>query len=95
MEPVQTVLHNIQRQGLENVSPNPPRSDELLAHPQEISSGGGKSEILPWIESPIIQTSNQKDKRIEQQKEGGLQERSPSSFYEQVLSKPTSLGRKK
>ncbi|MBW0594019.1 hypothetical protein O181_133734, partial [Austropuccinia psidii MF-1] len=33
-EPVQTVLHNVQRQGLGNVAPNTPRSDELLAHPK-------------------------------------------------------------
>ncbi|MBW0581505.1 hypothetical protein O181_121220 [Austropuccinia psidii MF-1] len=34
-EPVQTVLHSVQRQGLGNVAPNTPRSDELLAHPEK------------------------------------------------------------
>ncbi|MBW0588069.1 hypothetical protein O181_127784 [Austropuccinia psidii MF-1] len=32
-EPVQTVLPSVQGQRLENVAPNTPRSDELLAHP--------------------------------------------------------------
>ncbi|MBW0480399.1 hypothetical protein O181_020114 [Austropuccinia psidii MF-1] len=34
-EPVKTVLHSVQGQGLGNVATNPPRSDELLAHPEE------------------------------------------------------------
>ncbi|MBW0501500.1 hypothetical protein O181_041215 [Austropuccinia psidii MF-1] len=44
--PSQTITHSLKRQALINVAPNPPRSDELLAHPQEIFSGGGNSEIL-------------------------------------------------
>ncbi|MBW0593465.1 hypothetical protein O181_133180 [Austropuccinia psidii MF-1] len=59
-EPLQTVLHSIQRQGLGNVATNPPRSDELLAHPQKIPQRGGTSDILQWMESTTIQTSNQK-----------------------------------
>ncbi|MBW0565946.1 hypothetical protein O181_105661 [Austropuccinia psidii MF-1] len=35
-EPVQAVLHSVKGQGLGNVATNPPRSDELLAHPQNI-----------------------------------------------------------
>ncbi|MBW0515787.1 hypothetical protein O181_055502 [Austropuccinia psidii MF-1] len=34
------------------------------------------------MESTIIQTSNQKDKVLEQQKEGGNQGRRPSIFYQ-------------
>ncbi|MBW0493004.1 hypothetical protein O181_032719 [Austropuccinia psidii MF-1] len=45
-EPVQEVLHSVQGQGLVNGTKNPPRSDELLAHPQKIPQRGGNSEIL-------------------------------------------------
>ncbi|MBW0503713.1 hypothetical protein O181_043428 [Austropuccinia psidii MF-1] len=79
-EPVQEVLHSVQGQGLGNVATNIPRSDELLAHPQKIPQRGGNSEILQWMESTIIQTSNQKDQGVTCQKEGGNQGRSPSSF---------------
>ncbi|MBW0531316.1 hypothetical protein O181_071031 [Austropuccinia psidii MF-1] len=82
----QKVLQSIKRQGLGNVAPNPPRSEELLGHPQEVHSGGGSGEIIQWMESAIIQTSNQKDKRIAQQKEGGKQGRIPSSFYQKASS---------
>ncbi|MBW0540879.1 hypothetical protein O181_080594, partial [Austropuccinia psidii MF-1] len=34
-EPVQLVLHSVQGQGLGNVATNPPRSDELLEHPEK------------------------------------------------------------
>ncbi|MBW0555387.1 hypothetical protein O181_095102 [Austropuccinia psidii MF-1] len=54
-EPVQMVPHSTQRQGLGNVTSNPPRSDELLAYPQGISPEEGNSEILKWIEFTIIQ----------------------------------------
>ncbi|MBW0593812.1 hypothetical protein O181_133527 [Austropuccinia psidii MF-1] len=77
-EPVKAVLHSVQGQGPGNVATNTPRSDDLLAHPQR----GGNSEILQWMESTIIQASNQK--------EGGNQVRSPSSFYQQAPSQPTS-----
>ncbi|MBW0591663.1 hypothetical protein O181_131378 [Austropuccinia psidii MF-1] len=60
-EPVQEVLHSVQGQGLGNVATNTPRSDELLANPQNASQRGGNSEILQWMEYTIIQTSNQKD----------------------------------
>ncbi|MBW0563188.1 hypothetical protein O181_102903 [Austropuccinia psidii MF-1] len=56
-EPVQEVLHSVQRQGLGNVATNTPRSDELLAHPQKVPQRGGNSEILQRMESTIIQTS--------------------------------------
>ncbi|MBW0460715.1 hypothetical protein O181_000430 [Austropuccinia psidii MF-1] len=93
-EPVQAVLHSVQGQGLGKVSTNTPRSDELLAHPQRIPQRGGNSEILQWMESTIIQTSNQKDQVIPCQNEGGNQGRSPSSFYQQAPSQPTSPRRK-
>ncbi|MBW0505747.1 hypothetical protein O181_045462 [Austropuccinia psidii MF-1] len=69
---------------MRNVATNTPRSDELLEHPQK----GGNSEILQWMESTIIQASNQKDQGVPCQKEGGNQGRSPSSFYQQAPSQP-------
>ncbi|MBW0589152.1 hypothetical protein O181_128867 [Austropuccinia psidii MF-1] len=42
------------------------------------------------MESTIIQTSNQKDKGLAQQKEGGKQASSPCSFYQQATRKKTS-----
>ncbi|MBW0470534.1 hypothetical protein O181_010249 [Austropuccinia psidii MF-1] len=42
------------------------------------------------MESTVIQASNQEDKAITCQKEGGKQGRSPSSFYQQASSQPTS-----
>ncbi|MBW0567620.1 hypothetical protein O181_107335 [Austropuccinia psidii MF-1] len=89
-EPVQAVLHGVQGQGLGNVATNPPRSDELLEHPQNIPQRGGNSKILQWMESTIIQTSNQKYHGIPCQKEGCNQGRSPSSFYQQAPSQATS-----
>ncbi|MBW0592574.1 hypothetical protein O181_132289 [Austropuccinia psidii MF-1] len=89
-EPVQAVLHGVQGQGFENAATNPPRSDELLVHPQKITQRGGSSEILQWMESTIIQTSNEKDQGIPCQKEGGNQGRSPRSFYQKASSQSTS-----
>ncbi|MBW0582217.1 hypothetical protein O181_121932 [Austropuccinia psidii MF-1] len=63
-EPVQTVLHGVQAQRLGNVASNTPRSDELLAHPQQVPQRGGNSEILQWMESTMIQTSNQEDQGV-------------------------------
>ncbi|MBW0502830.1 hypothetical protein O181_042545 [Austropuccinia psidii MF-1] len=54
---------------------------------------GVNSEILQWMESTIIQASNQEDKGIPGQKERGKQGRSPSSFYQQASSQPTSSRR--
>ncbi|MBW0590611.1 hypothetical protein O181_130326 [Austropuccinia psidii MF-1] len=64
-EPVQTVLHSLQRHGLGHVGSNTPRSDELLAHPEKASQRGGNSEILQWMESTIIKTLNQKDQGVQ------------------------------
>ncbi|MBW0506047.1 hypothetical protein O181_045762 [Austropuccinia psidii MF-1] len=88
--PLQAVLHSVQGQGLGNVPTNPPRSDELLAHPQKIPQRGGISKILQWMEATIIQTSNKKDQGIPCQKEGGNQGRSPSRFYQKASNQPTS-----
>ncbi|MBW0504692.1 hypothetical protein O181_044407 [Austropuccinia psidii MF-1] len=79
-EPVQAVLHHVKGQRLGNVATNTSRSDELLAYSQKVIQGGGNSEILQCMESTIIQTSNQKDKGMEQQKGGGKKGRRPSSF---------------
>ena len=76
-EAIQTVLHSVQGQRLGNVASNTPRSDELLAHPEKVPQRGGNSEILQWMESTIIQTSNQKDQGVSCQKEGGNQEEAP------------------
>ncbi|MBW0593665.1 hypothetical protein O181_133380 [Austropuccinia psidii MF-1] len=89
-EPVQAVPHSVQGQGLGDVATITPRIDELLAHPQNVLQRGGNSEILQWMEPTIIQTSNQKDQDVPCQKEGGSQGRSPSSFYQQAPSQPTS-----
>ncbi|MBW0512041.1 hypothetical protein O181_051756 [Austropuccinia psidii MF-1] len=93
LELIQNVLHSVQGQGLEIVATNPPRSDEILAHPDKMLQRGGNSEIPQWMESTIIQASNQKDKGVPCQKEGGKQGRSPSSFYQKASSQPTSLRR--
>ncbi|MBW0587975.1 hypothetical protein O181_127690 [Austropuccinia psidii MF-1] len=63
-EPVQSVLNSLQGQRLGNFAKNPPRSDELQAYPDKIPQRGGNSEILKWMESTIIQASNQEDKGI-------------------------------
>ncbi|MBW0560800.1 hypothetical protein O181_100515, partial [Austropuccinia psidii MF-1] len=90
----QAVLNSVQRQGLGNVASNTPRSGELLEDPQKVPQRGGNSEILKWMESTIIQSSNQKDQGVPCQKEQGNQGRSPSSFYQQAPSQPTSSRRK-
>ncbi|MBW0561057.1 hypothetical protein O181_100772 [Austropuccinia psidii MF-1] len=45
-EPVQAIFSCVQGQRLGNVSTNPPRSNELLAHPEKVPQIGGNSEIL-------------------------------------------------
>ncbi|MBW0489392.1 hypothetical protein O181_029107 [Austropuccinia psidii MF-1] len=80
-EPVKAVIHSIQRQELGNVSTNTPRSDKLLAHPQKAPQRGVNSEILQWMESTIIQTSNKKDQGVPCHKEGGNQGRSPKPTH--------------
>ncbi|MBW0474634.1 hypothetical protein O181_014349 [Austropuccinia psidii MF-1] len=94
-EPVKEVLHSLQRQSLVNVFLNLPRSEELRENPQEIISGGGNSEIPQWMESTFSQTPNQKDKEMEQHKEGEKQAEIPSSFYQPASTQPTCTGRKK
>ncbi|MBW0589983.1 hypothetical protein O181_129698 [Austropuccinia psidii MF-1] len=89
-EPEKAVLHSVQGKRFGNVATNPTRSDELLAYPEKNPQRGGSSEILQWMESIIIQASNQEDKGLAQQEKGGKQERSPSSFYQQASSQPTS-----
>ncbi|MBW0558305.1 hypothetical protein O181_098020 [Austropuccinia psidii MF-1] len=89
-EPVQAVLQSVQRQQLGNAASNTSRNDELLAHPQNVPHRGGDSGILQWMESTVIQASNQKDQGVPLQKEGGKQGRSPSSFYTQASSQQTS-----
>ncbi|MBW0504194.1 hypothetical protein O181_043909 [Austropuccinia psidii MF-1] len=94
-EPVQAVLHSVQRQGLGNAASNTPMTDELLEHPQKAPHRGGDSDILQWMESTVIQASNQKDQGVPLQKEGGKQGRSPSSVYQKASSQPISQEGKK
>ncbi|MBW0570881.1 hypothetical protein O181_110596, partial [Austropuccinia psidii MF-1] len=76
-EPVQAVLHSVQVKRLGNFATNTQRSDELLEYPERIAQRGGNSEILQWMESTIIQASNQEDTGIPCQKAGGKQEEAP------------------
>ncbi|MBW0521395.1 hypothetical protein O181_061110 [Austropuccinia psidii MF-1] len=93
-EPLQSVLHGVEGQILGNVATNPPQSDKSLAHIAKFPQRGGNSEILQWMEYTIIQTSNKKDEGLAQQKERGKKGRTPSSFYQQATSQPTSPRRK-
>ncbi|MBW0578431.1 hypothetical protein O181_118146 [Austropuccinia psidii MF-1] len=88
--PVQAVFQSIKGKRLGNFATNPPRSDNLLAYPEKIPQRRGNSEILQRMESTIIQASNQEDKGIPCQKEGGKQGRSPGSFYQKASSQSTS-----
>ncbi|MBW0503706.1 hypothetical protein O181_043421 [Austropuccinia psidii MF-1] len=63
-EPVQAVLNSVEGQGLGNFATIPPKSDELLAHPEKVPQRGGNTEILQWMESTIIQNSNQNNKGL-------------------------------
>ncbi|MBW0590903.1 hypothetical protein O181_130618 [Austropuccinia psidii MF-1] len=76
-EPVQALLHSVQGQRLGNIGTNPPRSDELLEYPEKIPQRGGNSKILQWLESTIIQASNQEDKEIPCQKRKSQARRKP------------------
>ncbi|MBW0555380.1 hypothetical protein O181_095095 [Austropuccinia psidii MF-1] len=87
---VQEALHSVIGQILRNFATNTERSDELLAHPEKVPQRGVNSEILQWIESTIVQTSNQKDKGIEKQKVEDKQGRSHISFYQPATRQPTS-----
>ncbi|MBW0570135.1 hypothetical protein O181_109850 [Austropuccinia psidii MF-1] len=87
-EPVQAVLHSVQRLGLGNVASNTPRSDELLAHPQKVPQRGGNSEILQWMESTIIQTSNQKDQGVPCQKKEASKKEAPVDSPSKAQANP-------
>ncbi|MBW0532372.1 hypothetical protein O181_072087 [Austropuccinia psidii MF-1] len=76
-KPVQTLLHSVQGKVLGNASTNPPRSNELLAHPEKILERGGNNEILQWIRSTIIQASNQKIKEYHSKKREARNEEAP------------------
>ncbi|MBW0585926.1 hypothetical protein O181_125641 [Austropuccinia psidii MF-1] len=89
-DPVQEVLHSVKGQTLGNVSTNPPRSDELMEYFQKACQRGRNSKIFQEMEFTIIYTSNQKDKGLAQQKEGGKQGRLSSSFYWKSTSHTTS-----
>ncbi|MBW0532871.1 hypothetical protein O181_072586 [Austropuccinia psidii MF-1] len=76
-EPVQAVLHSVQAQILGNVATNPTSSDELLKNPEKFPQRGGNSEILQWMESTIIQTSDKKDKGLAQKRREENKEEAP------------------
>ncbi|MBW0486456.1 hypothetical protein O181_026171 [Austropuccinia psidii MF-1] len=95
-EPVQAVLYSVQGKGLGNFAISPPRSDDLLEYPEKVPQRGGNSEILQWMESTIIQTSNQKDKIITCQKEGHSKEEAPlASNSKPQVNQPPQEGKKK
>ncbi|MBW0466119.1 hypothetical protein O181_005834 [Austropuccinia psidii MF-1] len=89
-EPVKALLHSVQEQILGNGATNPPRSDEPLAHPENVPQRGGNSEILQWMESTIIQTSTEKYQGLAQLEKRGKQGRSPSNLYQQARIQPVS-----
>ncbi|MBW0522438.1 hypothetical protein O181_062153 [Austropuccinia psidii MF-1] len=66
--PVKAVLHIAQGQRLGNASTNLPISNKIPAHPKTFPQRGGNREILQWMGSTFIQTSNQKDKGVPCQK---------------------------
>ncbi|MBW0511735.1 hypothetical protein O181_051450 [Austropuccinia psidii MF-1] len=57
-EQLQAVFHGVKGHRLGNVAKNPPRSDEILAHPEKITQRGGNSETIQWMECTIVQTLN-------------------------------------
>ncbi|MBW0578456.1 hypothetical protein O181_118171 [Austropuccinia psidii MF-1] len=76
-EPVQAVLHSVQRQGLGNVASNTPRSDEVMAHPQKVPHRGGDSGILQFMKSTVIQASKSERSRSTTPKRGRQARRKP------------------
>ncbi|MBW0535952.1 hypothetical protein O181_075667 [Austropuccinia psidii MF-1] len=93
-EPVQTVLHCVQRQGLRNVAPNTPRSDEILAHPQKIKEyhskkKGGKQGRSPssFYQQALSQSTSprreeEQEKELEETIFPKLQDsKNPKGFY--------------
>ncbi|MBW0592280.1 hypothetical protein O181_131995 [Austropuccinia psidii MF-1] len=61
-EPVKKVLHFLKGKILVIASTNTSRCHELMEHPPTVPIGAQNSEILKWMESNIIQTSNQEKK---------------------------------
>ncbi|MBW0512878.1 hypothetical protein O181_052593 [Austropuccinia psidii MF-1] len=55
---------------------------------KEFPQRGGNSEILQWMESTIIQTSNHKDQGVPCQKEEGNQGRSPVASTRKPQANP-------
>ncbi|MBW0571290.1 hypothetical protein O181_111005 [Austropuccinia psidii MF-1] len=87
-EPVQAVLHSVQRQGMRNVASNTPRSDEIMAHPQNVYSNGWN----PLSSKPQIKKIN----KYHSKKEGHKQGRSPeASTSKPQASQPLQKGKKK
>ncbi|MBW0509815.1 hypothetical protein O181_049530 [Austropuccinia psidii MF-1] len=74
---IQRVLHSVQGQRLGNVATNPPKSDELLAHPERIPQRGGNHEILQWMESTIIQPQIKNIKEYHAKKREASKEEAP------------------
>ncbi|MBW0589077.1 hypothetical protein O181_128792 [Austropuccinia psidii MF-1] len=83
LELMQTVLHHVQGQGLGNAAKNLPRSDELKAHPEKFPQRGENSEILQWMESTIIQTSDQNIKEFHSKKREAGKEEAPMAATSQ------------
>ncbi|MBW0582426.1 hypothetical protein O181_122141 [Austropuccinia psidii MF-1] len=94
-EPVQAVLHSVQRQRLGNVASNTPRSDALLAHPQNVPHRGGDSGILQWMESTVIQASKKKIKEFHCKKRESSKEEAPVAYTSKPqANQPPQEGKK-
>ncbi|MBW0557073.1 hypothetical protein O181_096788 [Austropuccinia psidii MF-1] len=92
---VQLVLHSLEREILGNAATNPPRSDELLVHPQEVTEGGGNSEIIQLMEPIIIQKSNKKMKEWHNKKrEESKEESQVASTRRPQANQPPQEGKK-
>ncbi|MBW0493628.1 hypothetical protein O181_033343 [Austropuccinia psidii MF-1] len=97
-EPVQAVLCSLQGQRLVNVAKNPPRSDELLEHPEKDwnnkKSGASKGEApaastskLPASQPPQEGEKNKK-KELEETKFPKLQDsKNPKRFHGKFLQR--------
>ncbi|MBW0583374.1 hypothetical protein O181_123089 [Austropuccinia psidii MF-1] len=94
-EPVQAVLHSVQRQGLGNVASNTARSDELLAHPENVPHRGGDSGILQWMDPLSSKPQIKKIKEYHSKKREASREEDPvASTSKPQANQPPQEGKK-
>ncbi|MBW0515338.1 hypothetical protein O181_055053 [Austropuccinia psidii MF-1] len=95
-EPLQAVVHIIQRQIQGNSATNTLRRNEILETPPEISEGEGNNKIVQWMESTIVQNSNKKIKEWHNTKrETSKQEAPVASTSKPQVNQPPQEGKKK